>query len=333
MDTKYAIITIVLSIAVMGCTEGEDIYVVKLSPPDMIKQLELGQIDGFVAWEPFVSKGVSSGGKVLLHSEDIWQGHPCCVVAHVSDFNDKRALKAVIYAHIKATEFIKDPANREEVISYASEFTGLDKDIVTQAMERIEFITFPEENDFRKYFRFLKDSEILNKNLKEIGFEDEDDFFNSFLRKDIYEEVIKNMKEGKIPEYTGKVRIGYLTADLHQLALFVAVKEGYFNETGMNLELKQYRNGVAVMEAFRSGEIDVAYLGGAPATLKRINDDIKVEIIAGANNEGSAIVVQPEIKDVSDLKGKTIAIPGYGTVQDFLLRLVAEKNGLKVVTK
>ena len=44
-------------------------------------------------------------------------------------------------------------------------------------------------------------------------------------------------------------------------------------------------------------EIDVGYLGGSPATLKRVNDNIKIKIIAGANNEGSAIVVRSDISD------------------------------------
>ena len=93
-----------------------------------------------------------------------------------------------------------------------------------------------------------------------------------------------------------------------------------------------YANGPAVMEAFKNGDIDVSYLGGAPATLKRINDDTTIHVIAGANNIGSAIVVGKDsgIDSIDDLAGKTIAIPGFGTVQDFIVRIVAENAGLEV---
>jgi NitT/TauT family transport system substrate-binding protein len=331
---KKILPVIVIVLVFSGCSGGESgVYVVKLSPPDMIEQFKLGQIDGFVAWEPFVSKGVKSGGKILLNSKDIWQDHPCCVIASSQHFNDESALKSVLYAHIKATKFINNPENREKVVEYAKEFTGLEKGVVEEALDNIEFIVFPDEKEFRKYYEYLNSSGILRKNIRDLGFADEDEFFTAFLKKDLYQEVLDDISGGRVPKYEGTVRIGYLAADLHQLALFVAVKEGYLEETGMDFELKQYKNGIAVMEAFKANEIDVAYLGGAPATLRRINDGIGVTIIAGANNEGSAIVVRQDISSVEDLKGKTIAIPGYGTVQDFLLRLVAEEHGLKVISK
>ncbi|MBO8183095.1 MAG: ABC transporter substrate-binding protein [Archaeoglobus sp.] len=323
-------LTVFLSILLLGCSQPEGIYVVKLSPPDMIEQFKLKQIDGFVAWEPFVTKG-EEFGKVMLKSSDIWKHHPCCVVAHSASFKDDDALKAVVWAHVKATEFIKDEKNKEKVIEYASEFTGLEKNVVAKALENIEYTTYPNEKEFRFYFEKLKEYGLLTKKLSDLGYKSEDDFFSDFLRKDIIEAV----KKSEPPKYDGKVRIriGYLTADLHQLALYVAVKEGYLDATSLKYELKQYKNGVAVMEAFRAGEIDVAYLGGAPATLKRVNDDIGIRIIAGANNEGSALVVQNNIESFKDLKGKTVAIPGYGTVQDFLLRIAAEKYGMKVISK
>jgi len=321
---------IIISNSLSGCSQPEVIYVVKLSPPDMIEQFKLKQIDGFVAWEPFVTKGSMVGGKVLLTSSDIWRHHPCCVVAYSEKFKEEAALKAVVWAHVKATEFITDEKNREKVIEYASEFTGLEREVVAKAIGNIEFTTYPDEKEFRIYFENLKKYSLLSRKLSDLGFKDEEEFFSNFLRKDIYDSV---RKMNEPPQYSGEVRIGYLTADLHQLALYVAIKEGYLDRTGIKYELKQYKNGVAVMEAFKAGEIEVAYLGGAPATLKRINDDIKIRIIAGANNEGSAIVVQKDITSVEDLKGKTIAIPGYGTVQDFLLRIVAEKHGMRIVSK
>jgi NitT/TauT family transport system substrate-binding protein len=89
------------------------------------------------------------------------------------------------------------------------------------------------------------------------------------------------------------------------------------------------------MEAFKNGDIDLSYLGSAPATLKRINDKTPIRVLAGANNVGSAIVVRSDlgIDSLEELAGKTIAIPGFGTVQDTLLRMVAEQVGLTIQLK
>jgi NitT/TauT family transport system substrate-binding protein len=109
------------------------------------------------------------------------------------------------------------------------------------------------------------------------------------------------------------------------------LKEGYYEEVGLKVVTKEFANGVMEMEGFKNGEIDAGYLGGAPATLKRVNDDIEIKIIAGANSEGSAIVAR-SASSIEELAGKKVAIPGFGTVQDFLLRAAAEKAGLKIAT-
>ena len=127
------------------------------------------------------------------------------------------------------------------------------------------------------------------------------------------------------------MRIGYLTADLHQLAFYVALKEGYFSEVGIDVVKREYANGVYEMEGFKLGEIDIGYLGSAPATLKRVNDDVPIRIIAGVNNEGSAIVAR-DASSIKQLAGKKVAIPGFGTVQDFLLRMAAERAGITIST-
>jgi len=66
----------------------------------------------------------------------------------------------------------------------------------------------------------------------------------------------------------------------------------------------------------------------APATLKRIQTNVSITIVAGVNAEGSAIIARSGIADVSALEGKNVAIPGFGTVQDILLRIALDKQGL-----
>ncbi len=132
------------------------------------------------------------------------------------------------------------------------------------------------------------------------------------------------------------VRIGYLTQDLHQLALRVAIVNGWFAEAGLNVELLSYQNGAYEMDGFQAGQIDMGYLGIAPALVKTINQGIGVTILAGVNSEGSSIEVMKSeydsgmITSMADLAGKTIYQPGPSTVQNFLLRLALSQSGMTV---
>lgn len=130
------------------------------------------------------------------------------------------------------------------------------------------------------------------------------------------------------------VRIGYLSKDLHQLALRVALVNGLFAREGINIELVQYGNGAYEMDGFLGNQIDMGYLGAAPAMTKRLNQDILITLLAAVNLEGSAIMVmkseydEGRITNVSDLVGKGVHQPGSSTVQNFLLRLALNQSGL-----
>ncbi len=321
------------------------VYVIQTPPPNMLEQLKAGEIDGFIAWEPFNSTAVTNGdGKYLFTSREIWPGHPCCVLAVNGNFKDAQTVTAVTWAHIKAIRFINDPGNREKVLQYASAFTGKDEEVVKRSLEHITYVEYPAKDRFIEYYSSLTEGKLLKNSVETIGYENSDNFFASFLQESVYQKASGELeqdaewKPANVPAEI-KVRLGYLAADLHQLAMFVAEKEGYYEQIGLisgqNLETKVFPNGVAVMEAFKAGDIDIAYVGGAPATLKRINDNISIEIVAGANNEGSGLVVRSdgEIKSLADLEGRTIAVPGIGTVQYTLLDKALRAEGLRAVIK
>lgn len=128
-----------------------------------------------------------------------------------------------------------------------------------------------------------------------------------------------------------KVRLGYLRNDLHHLAAWVAIDKGFFREEGLDVEVAGIFNaGPEEMSAFASKSIDVGYLGVAPSVTGTANKAASVKAVALANAEGSAIVVGKDsaIREVGDLSGKTVAIPGYSSVQDFLLRRALEGAGV-----
>ncbi|MFO0753038.1 MAG: ABC transporter substrate-binding protein [Thermodesulfovibrionales bacterium] len=133
------------------------------------------------------------------------------------------------------------------------------------------------------------------------------------------------------PAALKKVRLGYLRNDLHHLAAWVALEKGFFREEGLEVEVAGIFNaGPEEMSAFASRSLDAGYLGVAPSTTGVANKSAGVKAVSLANSEGSAIVVGKDsaLRSVKDLAGKTVAIPGYATVQDFLLRRALEGAGV-----
>ena len=120
-----------------------------------------------------------------------------------------------------------------------------------------------------------------------------------------------------------KVRIGYLQSDIHQLACWVAMEKGLYRKNGVDAKVAGiFRAGPEEMSAFAAGALDMGYVGEAPATTAVANRVAKATVLAQVNTEGSAIMVKKgsSIKKPADLAGKTVAIPGHSTVQDFLLQ-------------
>jgi NitT/TauT family transport system substrate-binding protein len=128
------------------------------------------------------------------------------------------------------------------------------------------------------------------------------------------------------------IRMAVLQSDIHQLAFWVAMEKGFFTQNGVSVELTGvFKAGPEIMSAFAAGALDMAYVGEAPATTAVANKAADVIVVAQVNTEGSALVVASEntaLKNILDLKGKTVAIPGHSTVQDFLLRKALNHAGL-----
>ena len=129
------------------------------------------------------------------------------------------------------------------------------------------------------------------------------------------------------------LRLGYLSGDLHQLPALVALEKNLFAKNGLEVKAAGiFSAGPEEMSAFRAGELDFGYVGIAPVVSSAANTGTAVKIVSLVNQEGSSLVISSsnhQIQTLSDLAGNPIAIPGFSTVQDLLLRLAWENQNLK----
>ena len=92
------------------------------------------------------------------------------------------------------------------------------------------------------------------------------------------------------------------------------------------------------MKAFERRELDLAYIGLPPAIIG-ISQGINVLCVAGGHVEGTVMAAKsqwsgfPAAKDIravlEQFRGRTIGVPGTGSIHDVILKDCIEQMGLQ----
>ena len=337
---------------------GGSVYYLKAAPASMAAYLSSGQIDAYIAWEPFVSEAIVGGtGEVLLWSHDIMEGHPCCVVAVSKSFleqpNGAEVTKHFLRAHMEATEWMveamadRDSENYTLLRTLAMEFTGRNGSVVDEALRHLEY-RYLLDSTFTSALKtfvnmYIETNQTTVEAVRGRGYDSVEDFVDTFVNETYLQEAADI--EPNQAQLTPTVRVGYLLGDLHQLAYYVASDSrvlgggmSIFEKYGVvavNASGAPYANGGVVMDNFAAGNVDIGYLGAPPALLKHITVGTEIAIVAQANIEGSGLVVK-KYSGVTSLEGlvnKTVATPGETSIQHLLLRIALDRKGMELVLK
>ncbi len=156
----------------------QEVNLIVLKPPDMINSLHNGQIDAFIAWEPYPAQAITSGiGRMLAPSQEIWAEHPCCVLVVARTFLEEhpKIVAGVIRAHVRATRYIRK--HPEDVVDIAVKYTGMGKAAIQKAIQNVHFTTELNIEGARKYVNFLSELGYIKK-------QDPETFIRSFIYPD-----------------------------------------------------------------------------------------------------------------------------------------------------
>ncbi|MDR1137986.1 MAG: ABC transporter substrate-binding protein [Synergistaceae bacterium] len=126
-------------------------------------------------------------------------------------------------------------------------------------------------------------------------------------------------------------KLGHLNSTAHLLG-FVADKEGFFKDEGLDAELFLFASAGELVNALESGQLDAAFIGSVP-TITFQSQRHPISIFGGAMTNGHGYVGKPELFtgrdkwDISILRGKNVATV-KNSIQDLELLLLLDSVGL-----
>lgn len=127
-----------------------------------------------------------------------------------------------------------------------------------------------------------------------------------------------------------KIRVGAITQDaVDTLGPYAALKEGYFQQEGIEPVLSYNINGPVTLQKMAAGDIDVAISTAIAPFFQAVAGGVDLVWVASTAKNNSPLVVRKEITSIKDLEGKRLGTPGIGTIHDTLLSVFEKRHGIK----
>jgi NitT/TauT family transport system substrate-binding protein len=146
----------------------ESVNITEMEVPLMQNALLSGDVDGYIAWEPYVTQAkIEGSGRILMNSNDIWPDIPTCVVVATNKFMIQKPdqLKKFLKVHVEATDYVN--THEDETAAIVSKKLGTNVNIELEARNNIQFIAVPTtefENNLMKLVEIQKQLGYIKSN-------------------------------------------------------------------------------------------------------------------------------------------------------------------------
>ena len=120
---------------------------------------------------------------------------------------------------------------------------------------------------------------------------------------------------------------GGFTTAIHAV-LWAAHEEKIFRKYGLDVEYLALNTGRLGMQMLLSDDIQVLFSTGVTVVTTNLQKGDLAIIGGGLNFFPTKLVARPEIKRAADLKGKALAVGGFGAANHMALLVALEKLGL-----
>lgn len=113
------------------------------------------------------------------------------------------------------------------------------------------------------------------------------------------------------------------------LPIYVGIAKGIFAKHGVTIDLQFTRNSTEMRNGLAAGEFDIAHsaVDNAVAMVEVAGKD--VIIVMGGDSGMNEFIVQPELRSIADLRGRTLIVDAPNTAYALLAKKILLNNGLK----
>ncbi len=124
-----------------------------------------------------------------------------------------------------------------------------------------------------------------------------------------------------------KIIIGYTARDLNNFPLFAAQARGFFKDAGKEVEVVQIRSNIG-LSGLLGGSVDYYTSFSSAVTLAAQQGSPVVGIFSMIERPSLYMVTRPEIRTMSELKGKTIGLGSIGGITVTITRRMLANYGI-----
>jgi NitT/TauT family transport system substrate-binding protein len=260
------------------------------------------QIDGYIAWQPFVSIGTESRiARLVVYSGQLPPAgsnidHPCCILFARDDLlvqNPDLVTAISVLTQASSTWINEHPSEAAEIeadflvgkgnFTYGN-VTVSSVDVLNDAFPTVKYTNVPSPEWIAGTKNFVKTEIELGYVTGELKNTSADQLNAKLFAFGPYEAAKQQLAAGQIktpPKATKPITIGYLNGDMHSAALHIALKKWqYFNDTyGVTLkprDMNQARPDVADLIVNGVPVAEIKLVGGdaGPQVMQMASTDI-----------------------------------------------------------
>ena len=128
-----------------------------------------------------------------------------------------------------------------------------------------------------------------------------------------------------------KMMVGYSGVTAIQAPVWVMKDAGFFKQEGLDADLIYIASSSTMAQAMLAGEVAISTTNSQAIVDTGLQGGDLVAVGAFVNFVALYVIAAPEIKSVSDLRGKPVGVTRFGATTDFAMQMFLKKYGLEPV--
>jgi len=115
---------------------------------------------------------------------------------------------------------------------------------------------------------------------------------------------------------------------VQNLPMFAAQAKGLYAKRGLSVDLKFTPNSDELRNGLAEGRYQIAHSAVDNAFALKDKANVDIAVVIGGDNSFNHLMVQADIKQLSDIKGKTVVVDAINTAYAFQLYEMLRQKGL-----